>query len=135
MKNMIRIVLMRSFIWLGEVIFACILNPIYFLLLPTSSFYIKTFFITITIKWYICWCWGFLSIFSWSWIHITLVTGIGAESACFARLLQYEEHVETFSIQMTLKELLLEPEWSEFILIWWFVSIKFIRSFLKFSFF
>ena len=69
------------------------------------------------------------------YIHITLVTGTGAESACFARLLQCEEHAETFSIQMTLKELLLEPEWSEFILIWWFVSIKFIRSFLKFSFF
>ena len=31
-------------------------------------------------------------------------------------------------------ELLLETEWPEVILLWWFVSIKFIKSFLKFSF-
>ena len=31
-------------------------------------------------------------------------------------------------------ELLLETEWSEVMLIWWFFSIKFIRSFSKFSF-
>ena len=33
-----------------------------------------------------------------------------------------------------LNELLLETKWSEVMLIWWFVSIKFIRPFLKFSF-
>ena len=39
------------------------------------------------------------------------------------------------SIQRLLNELLLETEWSESILIWLFVSIKFIRSFLKLYFF
>ena len=30
-------------------------------------------FCTASIKWYICWCWGFLSSFSWSLIHISLI--------------------------------------------------------------
>ena len=34
-----------------------------------------------------------------------------------------------------LNELLLETEWSEAMLMWWFVSIKFIRSFLIYFFF
>ena len=38
------------------------------------------------------------------------------------------------ALKLFLKELLLETEWSEIMLIWWFVSVKFIRSFLKFSF-
>ena len=33
-----------------------------------------------------------------------------------------------------LNELLFETEWLEVMLIWWFVSIKFSRSFLKFAF-
>ena len=33
-----------------------------------------------------------------------------------------------------LNELLLETEWSEAVLMWWFVWIKFIRSFLKLFF-
>ena len=40
---------------LGQVIFRYLLYPIYFLLLPTSFIYIKSFFITITIKWCFCW--------------------------------------------------------------------------------
>ena len=40
-------------ILLGQVIFEYILYPIYFLLLPTSFIYIKSFFITITIKWHL----------------------------------------------------------------------------------
>ena len=58
---------------IGQVIIEYILYSIYFLLLPTSFIYIKSFLITKTIKWYICWCWGFFLVFFWSWIHLTLI--------------------------------------------------------------
>ena len=43
--------------------------------------------------------------------------------------------LKLLTFKWLLNELLLETEWSEVMLIWWFVSIKFIRSFLKFFFF
>ena len=42
--------------------------------------------------------------------------------------------LKLLAFKWLLNELLLETEWSEAILIWRFVSIKFIRTFLKFSF-
>ena len=45
------------------------------------------------------------------------------------------KNTEILSIQMLFKDVLLETEYSEVILIWWFVSIKCITSFSKFSFF
>ena len=42
--------------------------------------------------------------------------------------------LKLLAFKWLLNELLLETEWSELMFIWWFVSIKFIRSFLKFSF-
>ena len=42
--------------------------------------------------------------------------------------------LKLLAFKWLLNELLLETEWSEVMFIWWFVSIKFIRSFLKFSF-
>ena len=42
--------------------------------------------------------------------------------------------LKLLAFKWLLNELLLETEWSEIMFIWWFVSIKFIRSFLKFSF-
>ena len=42
--------------------------------------------------------------------------------------------LKLLTFKWLLNELLLETEWSEVMLIWWFVSIKFIRSFLKFFF-
>ena len=38
------------------------------------------------------------------------------------------------AFEWLLNELLLETEWSEVMLVWWFASIKFIRPFLKFPF-
>ena len=61
---------------LGQVIFEYILYPIYFIILLISFFYIRSFFIVITIKWCFCWYswwWGFFPVFSWSWIRITLI--------------------------------------------------------------
>ena len=40
--------------------------------------------------------------------------------------------LKLLAFKWLLNELLLEIEWSELILIWWFFSIKFIRYFLKF---
>ena len=41
--------------------------------------------------------------------------------------------LKLLAFKWPLNKLLLEKEWSEFMLIWWFVSIRFIKSFLKFS--
>ena len=43
--------------------------------------------------------------------------------------------LKLWTFKCLLNELLLETEWSVVMLIWWFFSIKFIKSFLKFSFF
>ena len=42
--------------------------------------------------------------------------------------------LKVLAFKWLLNELLLGIEWSEVTLIWWFASIKFIKSFLKFSF-
>ena len=43
--------------------------------------------------------------------------------------------LKLLAFKWLLKELLLETKLSEVMLIWWFVSVKSIRPFLKFSFF
>ena len=102
-----------------------------------SFIYIRSFFITINIKWYICWysrCWGFLSVFSWSWIQFTLIRSHHTCYRHWSRITVLStagtvlKHVETLSFKCyCLKQ-------NDQRLIWWFVSIKLIRSFLKFSF-
>ena len=77
-----------------------------------SFIYIKSFFITINIKLYICWycwCWGLLSVFSWSWIQFTLIQ---SHHSCYIHWSSITvirtaatvlKHVETHSIQMAFK--------------------------------
>ena len=100
---------------MGQVIFKYILYSIYFLLLLTNYIYIKSFFITITIKWYIrwnCWRWGFLSVFSWSWIQIILICSRHPCNRHWSRITVLPmtttvlKHVETLSIQMTFKRVI-----------------------------
>ena len=100
---------------MGQVIFKYILYPICFLLLLTSYIYIKSFFITITIKWYIrwnCWRWGFLSVFSWSWIQIILICSRHPCNRHWSRITvlpmttTVSKHVETLSTQMTFKRVI-----------------------------
>ena len=100
---------------MGQVIFKYILYPIYFLLLLTSYIYIKSFFITITIKWYIrwnCWRWGFISVFSWSWIQIILICSRNPCNRHWSRITVLPmtttvlKHVETLSTQMTFKRVI-----------------------------
>ena len=43
--------------------------------------------------------------------------------------------LKLLTFKWILNELLLETEWSEVMLIWWFVSIKFVRSSFKILFF
>ena len=45
-----------------------------------------------------------------------------------------KNRLKLLAFKRVLNELLLETEWSEVMLIWWFVSIKLIRFFMKFSF-
>ena len=47
-----------------------------FSVIGNKFFYIKSFFITITLKWclcWYCWWWGFFSVFSGSWFHNTFI--------------------------------------------------------------
>ena len=93
---------------MGQVIFKYILFPIYFLLLLTSYIYIKSFFITITIKWYICWncwLWRFLSVFSWSWIQIILICS-RSRITVLPITTTVLKNIETLSIQMTFKRVI-----------------------------
>ena len=100
--------LFQYFPWhllLGQVIFEYILYPIYFLLLPISFIYLKSFFITITIKW----CFvdivddeGYFQFppedefTSRLYINITFATDTEAESSCFAAVLKY---YDTFKVR------------------------------------
>ena len=132
---------MKALLWRPPPIAPCNnLYPIYFLLLGTSFIYIKNFFITIAIEWcfwWYCWWWGFFSVFSWSWIHITLIRSHHP----FKRRWSWINVLHTTAtllkllvFKWLLKELLLETKLSEVKLIWRFVSIKLTRPFLKFSF-
>ena len=132
---------MKALLWRPSPIAPCNnLYPIYFLLLGTSFVYIKSFFITIAIEWCFwcyCWWWGFFSVFSWSWIHITLIRSHHP----FKRRWSWINVLHTTAtllkllvFKWLLKELLLEKKISEVKLIWRFVSIKLIRPILKFSF-
>ena len=120
-----------------------ILFPIYFLFFLSIFIYIKGFFVTVTNRWWFCWyCWwwGFFSVFSWSWIHITLIrshhscnrhwsrTTMLCITAAVLKICWNSQH------SSVLNELLLEAEWSEVVLIWCFVSIKFINFLKKFLF-
>ena len=116
------IIFCSTFYWAGNILY-----PIYFLLLLTSFIYIKSSFITITIKWCFCWYFwwrGFFSVF--------LLKLKSHNTYMFTSPLQKtlkQNHRTTGTVLKTcpkwfLKELLLEIEWSEAKLIWWFVSIK-----------
>ena len=106
----------------------------------TSS---KSFFFTITIKWCFCWycSWcGFFSVFTWSWIYITikfisplqqtLTQNHRSSHKCYSVKIM----LKLVAFKWLLNELLVKTEWSDVMLIWWFVWIKLIRSFLKVSF-
>ena len=79
---------------------------------------------------------SFFSVFSWSWIDITRIRSTyteeksGASYNCYSVKIMLQDVV----FKRLLNELLLKTEWSEVMLIWCFISIKFIRSFLKFYF-
>ena len=84
------------------------LNMIY---IHFSFIYIKSFFIIVNIKWYTCWycwCWGFLSVFSWSWIQFTLIRSYHSCCRHWSRIIvlctaaAVLKYVETLSIQMTI---------------------------------
>ena len=72
-------------------------------------------------------------VFSWSWIHVTLAIDTEAELLCFAYH-SVENMLKLSFFKWLLNESLLETKWSEVMLIWWFVSMKLIGTFLKFSF-
>ena len=75
-----------------------------------NKFYLHLEFLHyITIKWHICWCWGFLSVFSWIWIQITLIR---LHHPCYrpwsritvlCTTASMLKHVETLSIQRDFK--------------------------------
>ena len=132
---------MKALLWTPSPIAPCNnLYPIYFLLLGTSFVYIKSFS-----HYYRHWMMllvlllmmRFFSVFSWSWIHITLIRSHHP----FKRRWSWINVLHTTATLLKLlvfkwflKELLLETKLSEVKLIWRFVSIKLTRPFLKFSF-
>ena len=124
-------------------IFEYILYPIYVLLWTTSFIYINSFFITIATEW--CF-WVILlmmrvfSVFSWSWIHITLIRSHHLCNRHWSRinvLCKTATVLKTswdWAFKCLLNEVWLETKLSEVMLILRFVSIKFIWPFLKFPF-
>ena len=85
------------FFLLGPVIFVNFCIPFMFYYCQQSLIYIKSFFITIAIKWccwWYCWycfwwyCWWseFFSVFFWSWIHVTIILSIHPCSSHWSRI-------------------------------------------------
>ena len=82
------------------------------------------------------------SVFLWSSIDITLIRSHHPCNRHWSRIsvLRTTATVLKTCLNMLrafkwlLNEIWLETKWSEVMLIWWFASIKFIRSFLKFPF-
>ena len=81
----------------GQAIFEYILYPTYFLVLPASSIYIISLFITITIKWCFVDIVDDGSYFEFPpevdftfflYVHVVFATDTEAESLCFVQLPQ-----------------------------------------------
>ena len=79
-------------------------------------------------------------VFFWSWVHITLIHSHRPCNRHWSRItvLRTTTTVKNMSklliFKWLLNELMLEIELSEVLLIGWFISIKFIRYFLKLPF-
>ena len=66
------------------------------------------------------------------YVHVTLVTDTEAATSCFAQLLQYSQNIfKLLASKCFLNDVLLEREYSEIMLILWFVSIKYHYIFFK----
>ena len=66
-------------------------------------------------------------------IYIILATDTEAESRASHNCYSVKNMLTLIAFKWLINELLLAREWSEVIIIWWIVSIKFIRLFKKFS--
>ena len=128
----------RSAFCLGQLIFEYISCHLCFLLLPTNFIYVKNLFIAITIKWcfcWYCWWWGFFSVSSWILIHnpypftSILWQTMKQNHRDLLNRCSVKNMSQSLAFKWLLNELLFGTEWSEVMLIWWFVSIKFIKSF------
>ena len=66
------------------------------------------------------------------YIHVTLVIDTETATSYFAQLLQYSQNIfKLLASKCFLNDVLLESEYSEIMLILWFVSIKYHYIFFK----
>ena len=122
---------------LEQVILGYILYPIYSSFLPRTCTYTKSFFIIVMIEWcfyWYCWWWEFFSVFSWSWIYITLTC---SHHPCnrqwsITTVLRTTDSVKKIlkllALKWLLNKLLFKTELLGVMLIWWFASIKFLNE-------